>query len=101
MKKVILTAVMFAAVGFTTLAVAQTTSINPIHQTQTEDTFVKIEVSALPEAVTAAVAKEFEGSTVKEAFKDEKAGLYKVVITISESEEKTVIYNEKGEAQKA
>lgn len=99
MKKLIFAAVMLSAVGFTTLAIAQSTTINPIHQTQTEDTFVKIELTALPEAVTAAVAKEFEGSTIKEAFKDEKAGLYKVVITLSETEEKTIVYNEKGEAQ--
>lgn len=101
MKKLMLTIAFFATVGFTSLAIAQTSSVNPTHQTQTEDKFVKIEVSALPEAVTAAIAKEYEGATVKEAFQDKEAGLYKVVITVSEKEEKTVVYNEKGEVQEA
>lgn len=99
MKKLILTVAIFAAMGFTTLSIAQTVNTTPTHQTQTEDKFVKIEVSALPEAITAAIQKSFEGATVKEAFQDSEAKLYKVVITISETEEKTVIYNENGEVK--
>lgn len=99
MKKLILTVAFFAAMGFTTLSIAQTVNVHPTEVTQTEDKFVKIEVSALPEAVTAAIQKSFEGATVKEAFQDSEAKLYKVVITVSETEEKTVIYKENGEVQ--
>ena len=54
-----------------------------------------IEVSALPEAVTAAVAKDFEGAEVSEAYKD-RGDNYKLVITAGE-ESKTVYANAAGE----
>lgn len=98
MKRAFLTTAIIASMAIATVATAQTQII--ISTEQTAEDFVKIETTALPEAVTAAVAKEYEGSTIKEAFEKKEAKLYKVVITVSEGKEETVIYNEKGEAQK-
>ncbi len=54
-----------------------------------------IEISALPEAITAVVGKDFEGATISEAYKDASDN-YKLVITAGE-ESKTVYANAAGE----
>lgn len=98
MKKVFLTAAIIASLGIVSASAAPIQM--PIPTQQTQEQFVKIEVTALPEAVTAAVAKGYEGSTIKEAFQNKEAKLYKVVITTSDAKEETAVYNEKGEVQK-
>lgn len=100
MKKAFLTVAIIA-----TMAIASTSAVSAQEPTQapTEQSaneFAKIEASALPEAVTAAVVKEYEGSTIKEASGNKEAKLYQVVITTSNGSDVTVIYNENGEAQK-
>lgn len=98
MKKVILTAAIIASLGLVSVTSSQAQM--PVSTEQTADAFVKIETAALPEAVTTVAAKEYEGSKIKEAFEDKDAKLFKVVLTLASNEEKTVIFNEKGEAQK-
>lgn len=102
MKKLLLAAAFVAAMGVATLSTTEVMAKSSQSQVvvSEEVEFVKIEVSALPEAVTAAVAKTYEGATVKEAFENKEAKLYKVVITVSEDKEVTEIYNEAGELQK-
>lgn len=100
MKRVFLTVAVIA-----TMAIASSSAVSaqePVQTTteQPADQFATIEVSALPEAVTVAVAKEYEGSTIKEAFENKEAKLYKVVVVATDATETTVIYNENGEAQK-
>jgi uncharacterized membrane protein YkoI len=94
MKKLGLT---FAAIGlfFATAAQAQdveattTTSVVTETAVQTDD-FKKVEVSELPEAVTAAIAKDFEGATTKEAYVKEKEGnlIYKIKLDVNGVEKK-------------
>lgn len=98
MKKVFLTAAVIASLGIA--SVSATPILSLIQMEQSVEAYVKIEASALPEAVKTAVAKEYEGSTIKEAFEDKEAKLYKVTVTAADAKEVTVIYNEKGEAQK-
>lgn len=56
----------------------------------------------LPEAVAQAVAKNYEGATIKEAYVAEKESgkVYKVILTTKDSQEVTVLMNEKGEEVK-
>ncbi len=94
MKKLGLT---FAAIGlfFATAAQAQdveattTTSVVTETAVQTDD-FKKVEVSELPEAVTAAIATDFEGATTKEAYVKEKEGnlIYKIKLDVNGVEKK-------------
>jgi len=94
MKKLGLT---FAAIGlfFATAAQAQdveattTTSVVTEAAVQTDD-FKKVEVSELPEAVTAAIATDFEGATTKEAYVKEKEGnlIYKIKLDVNGVEKK-------------
>ena len=63
---------------------------------------IKIDVKELPEAVAQAVAKNYEGATIKEAYVAEKESgkVYKVILTTKDSQEVTVLMNEKGEEVK-
>lgn len=99
MKKLGLT---FAAIGlfFATAAQAQeveataTTEATVVTETtvQTDD-FKKVEVSELPEAVTAAIATDFEGATTKEAYVKEKEGklIYKIKLDVNGVEKKVYV----------
>jgi len=87
----------FAAIGlfFATAAQAQdveaTTTTSVVTETvvQTDD-FKKVEVSELPEAVTAAIATDFEGATTKEAYVKEKEGklIFKIKLDVNGVEKK-------------
>jgi hypothetical protein len=87
----------FAAIGlfFATAAQAQdveattTTSVVTETAVQTDD-FKMVEVSELPEAVTAAIATDFEGATTKEAYVKEKEGnlIFKIKLDVNGVEKK-------------
>jgi len=96
MKKLGLT---FAAIGlfFATAAQAQeveetataeTTMVTEVAVQQ--DDFKMIDVSELPEAVTAAIATDFQGATTKEAYVKEKEGkmIYKIKLDVNGVEKK-------------
>ena len=65
-------------------------------------TSVEMQAKELPEAVAQAVAKNYEGATIKEAYVAEKESgkVYKVILTTKDSQEVTVLMNEKGEEVK-
>lgn len=81
--------------------VINTTSVEMQAQVP-QDEFTKIDVKELPEAVAQAVAKNYEGATIKEAYVAEKESgkVYKVILTTKDSQEVTVLMNEKGEEVK-
>ena len=57
------------------------------NQTQApQDEYTKVEVKDLPEAVAQAIAKSYEGATIKEAYVAEKetGKVYKVILTTKE-----------------
>ena len=91
--------------GIRSVAFAQevinTTSVEMQAQVP-QDEFTKIDVKELPEAVAQAVAKNYEGATIKEAYVAEKESgkVYKVILTTKDSQEVTVLMNEKGEEVK-
>jgi uncharacterized membrane protein YkoI len=96
MKKLGLT---FAAVGlfFATAAQAQVVEATSTSETtvvteaavQTDD-LKKVEISELPEAITAAISTDFEGATAKEAYVKEKEGklIYKIKLDVNGVEKK-------------
>ena len=89
-----------AALVFTTSVSAQeeTKEVAMVETTEVVATvaaYEPIEISALPEAVTTAVATDFAGASITEAYKDE-ADNFKVVLAVGE-ESKTVYANASGE----
>ena len=93
------TSVAFAGVSGDTLAVEQTL------QTP-QDEFTKVAAKELPTPVINALAKDYEGAALKNAFvaKKQTRKLYKVVLTVTKedqsTEDVTVLLNEKGEIVK-
>ena len=91
--------VAFASVSGDTLAVEQTL------QTP-QDEFTQIAAKELPAAVINALAKDYEGASIKEAFVSERetGKVYKVIVTVikedQSTEDVTVLLNEKGEIVK-
>ena len=93
MKKIVLMVAVVACVAFASQGVQAST------ENVMQDDFVKIEVKELPQAVQDAIAKSYEGSTVKEAYVADVADAkkYKVVLVDKDQKEQTVVLNEKGE----
>lgn len=81
--------------------VNDTTSVEAAQQAP-QDEFTKIDAKELPDAVMSALAKSYEGGTIKEAYvaAKETGKVYKVIITTKEAQEVTVLMNEKGEEVK-
>ena len=104
MKKVLVAVALVMGLG-SSVAFAQevinTTSVEMQVQVP-QDEFTKIDVKELPEAVAQAVAKNYDGATIKEAYVAEKESgkVYKVILTTKDSQEVTVLMNEKGEEVK-
>ena len=101
MKKVLVAVALVMGLG-SSVAFAQvvkdSTAVETVAQNP-QDEFTKIEVKELPEAVTQAIAKTYEGSSIKEAFVAEKESgkVYKVIVTTKDAKDVTVLMNEKGE----
>ena len=101
MKKVLVAVALVMGLG-SSVAFAQevinTTSVEMQAQVPQDE----IDVKELPEAVAQAVAKNYEGATIKEAYVAEKESgkVYKVILTTKDSQEVTVLMNEKGEEVK-
>ena len=64
MKKIVLMVAVVACVAFASQGV-QASAVQVSVENVMQDDFVKIEVKELPQAVQDAIAKSYEGSTVK------------------------------------
>ena len=97
MKKIVLMVAVVACVAFASQGV-QASTVQVSVENVMQDDFVKIEVKE-PQAVQDAIAKSYEGSTVKEAYVAGADGAkkYKVVLVDKDQKEQTVVLNEKGE----
>ena len=93
MKKVFIAAALFADLGFN--AAYANTVIAP----KAENEFEAIETDQLPQAVKDAVAKSYEGQTIKAAYVKNEEGVKTYKVTLADAEGKTsdVLFNEKGE----
>lgn len=102
MKKVLVALAMIMGVG-SSAVFAQEVSNSTVTEAQVpQDEFVKMDPAELPQAVLQTLAKDYEGSSVKEAFVKEKDGAktYKIIIVAKDGQEAEVLLNEKGEAVK-
>jgi len=88
-----------AALTLTTQITAQDTAEVSAEVTTvasaTQEDYAPLEIGELPEAVATAVATDFAGATIAEAYKDAEEN-YKLVLVVGE-ESKTVYANAAGE----
>lgn len=98
MKKIVLMVAVAACVAFASQSV-QASAVQTSVENVMQDDFVKIEVKELPQVVQDAIAKSYEGSTVKEAYVagTDGAKKYKVVLVDKDQKEQMVVLNEQGE----
>lgn len=99
-EKVLVAVALVMGLG-SSVAFAQEVSNTPVVENQTQapqDEYTKVEVKDLPEAVAQAIAKSYEGATIKEAYVAEKetGKVYKVILTTKDAQEVTVLLNEKA-----
>lgn len=98
MKKIVLMVAVVACVAFASQT-SQALTVKTTVVNVAEDEFQKVEVKDIPQAVQDAIAKSYEGCSIKEAFVagEEGAKKYKVVLLSADEKEQTVLFNEKGE----
>ena len=101
MKKVLVAVALVMGLG-SSVAFAQEVENSTAVETQAQapqDEFTKIDAKKLPDAVMNALAKSYEGASIKEVYSaDKETGkIYKVVLTTKDSQEVTVLLDEKGE----
>lgn len=90
---------LIAALGGSTLYAQEPTEPQKQASTTAEDTFKAMNTEELPQAVKDAVAKEYEGKTIKAAYVNEsgEVKMYKVTLSDSEGATTDILFNEKGE----
>ena len=87
----------------TSTALANNVWTNPMEMVITTDEYIQIELKYVPQAITDAVAKNYEGNSIKEAYvKTAEDGIktYKIILIDGEDTESIVLFNEKGEEVK-
>ncbi|MFC5047940.1 hypothetical protein ACFSTE_00840 [Aquimarina hainanensis] len=98
MKKLSILIAVFV-VSFSSTIIAQGSQTAPAIEEAVievaQEKYTKVATDQVSNVVKAAVEKDFEGATIKEAFQDEE-GNFKLVLVIGE-ETKTVYANKNGE----
>ena len=99
MKKLFVAAALVMSLG-TSVVLADNVKCNKTENVCVADEFVVIELKDVPQAVQDAVAKNYAGTTIKDAqIKSCTEGkkTYKLVLVNAEQMESTVLFNENGE----
>ena len=102
MKKLFVAVALVMALG-TSVALAGNEWTNNAETVAPNDDYTQIELKHVPQAITDAVAKNYEGNSIKEAYvKTAEDGnkTYKIILMDGEETETTVLFNEKGEEVK-
>lgn len=87
----------------TSTALANNVWTNPMEMVITTDEYIQIELKYVPQAITDAVAKNYEGSSIKEAHvktDENEVKTYKLILIDGEDAETIVLFNDKGEEVK-
>ena len=87
----------------TSMALANNVWTNPVETVISTDEYIQIELKHVPQAITDAVAKNYEGNTIKEAHvktDENDAKTYKLILIDGENAETIVLFNDKGEEVK-
>lgn len=104
MKKLVLAAALFMAVGMTSVFAGNVVvSESSIESVMAVNDFKPIEVKDLPQAVQDTIKKDYVESTVKEAaveVAEDGTKTYKVTLVDAAGAESAVLFNEKGEVVK-
>lgn len=102
MKKIFVAVALVMGMG-TSVALADNVTCNKTETVCVADDFIVIELKEVPQAVQDAVAKNYEGSTIKEAHaKTDEDGTktYRLILVDDEQAETIVLFNAKGEEVK-
>lgn len=102
MKKLFVAVALVAGLGTSAAFANHTTSANTTIVTMAEE-YTQIEVKDVPQAVQDAIAKNYEGSSIKEAYvkaAEDGTKTYKIVMVNAEEAESTVLFKETGEEVK-
>ena len=98
MKKIFVVVALVMSMG-TSVVLAGNVTMTNTEFVSTSNEFVVIELKDVPQAVQDAVAKNYEGYTIKEAHAkttEDGTKIYKLILANSESES-IVLFNDKGE----
>ena len=102
MKKLFVAVALVMGLG-TSVALASNVCANNVETVISTDEYVQIELKLVPQAITDAVAKNYEGNTIKEAHvktAEDGTKTYKIILIDGEDTETIVLFNEKGEEVK-
>lgn len=99
MKKIFMTVAVIATLGFGAANASASIAPQTVTEVVADDQFKAVELDQLPQEIKDAVAKNYEGQTIKSASVKEENGAKTFKVTISDNEGKTtdVLFNEKGE----
>ena len=102
MKKLFVAVALVMGLG-TSVAWANNLWTSSVETVIPTDEYIQIELKYVPQAITDAVAKNYEGNTIKEAHvktTEDGTKTYKIVLIDGEDTETIVLFNEKGEEVK-
>ena len=102
MKKLFVAVALVMGLG-TSVAWAGNVWTNNVETVAPNDDYTQIELKHVPQAITDAVAKNYEGNSIKEAYvktAEDGTKTYKIILMDGEETESAVLFNEKGEEVK-
>lgn len=101
MKKLLFAIALLSGIGFTIHSAVSNTQPAEILRILNADEFTEIEIAEVPKAVTDAVAKKFEGSTLKKAEVNKETMIYQITVTTADGKEVICQFKESGEETEA
>ena len=102
MKKLFAAVALIMGMG-TSVALADTTTCFMLPTVNVAEDYTQIELKYVPQAITDAIAKNYKGNTIKEAYiktAEDETKTYKIILIDAEDTETTVLFNDKGEEVK-
>ena len=102
MKKLFVAVALVMGLGIS-VVLAGNAWTNNVETVIPNDDYTQIELKHVPQAITDAVAKNYEGNSIKEAYvktAEDGTKTYKIILIDGEDTETTVLFNEKGEEVK-
>ena len=102
MKKLFVAVALMMGLG-TSVTWASNTWTNDVERIVPKDDYTQIELKHVPQTITDAVVKNYEGNAIKEAYvktAEDGTKTYKIILIDGDETETTVLFNEKGEEVK-
>ena len=102
MKKLFVAVALVMGLG-TSVALASNVYTNNVETVIPADDYIQIELKYVPQAITDAVAKNYKGNTIKEAYiktAEDETKTYKIILIDEEDTETIVLFNDTGKEVK-